>query len=575
MIFGILTILIAVIISAVSAYYSILGLTAIFAAAVLPVVVMGMALEAGKVMTAVWLHKNWNRAELQYKLYLIPAIGFLMILTSMGVFGFLSKAHLDQTLVSGDVQSRIAIYDEKIKTAKENIESDRRQLKQLDEAVDQVMARSSDEKGADKANAIRKSQSRDRVALARDIEANQKIVVRLSDEAAPIRAEVRKVEAEVGPIKYIAAMLYGDQGANTDTLESAVRWVIVLIVSVFDPLALVLIIAGLKQLEWARAEQEEPAYEADDGPLSEEYVEALRAMAKKDIEKPAEDDFKFLADDKDLYPDLPIACLKCGTTLEDAPGIGPFCPNRECPVLDNILGVEWEFVKPEPVAEPPQPVPEKTDDRVTQAQDEVRELGELLLIKTNEVSNLHRNLDEVKTALVTLNDDYAQVVDKNTAQEEKLMALGYAVQGLEEQLKVVAQERDDIAEAYQALLKQPTVAETVEPVVEPEPESVVEPEPEVAVQPVRAVRADFGSTFPEQPERGDLYLRTDFKPSRLFKWNDVKWIEVNKNTTDAYTYNDMYIQFLAEKLSSGEYTIEELSDVEQQQVLRALGGNAV
>ena len=123
------------------------------------------------------------------------AVVVLMLITSMGIFGFLSKAHNDQTLVSGDVGSKIAIYDEKIKTAKENIEADRKQLKQMDEAVDQIMGRSTDEKGADKANIVRKSQQRDRIALAKDIETQQKLIASLNDEAAPIRAEVRKVEA--------------------------------------------------------------------------------------------------------------------------------------------------------------------------------------------------------------------------------------------------------------------------------------------------------------------------------------------------------------------------------------------
>jgi hypothetical protein len=113
----------------------------------------------------------------------------------------------------------------------------------MDEAVDQVMARSQDEKGADKANAIRKNQSRDRLAIAKDIEANQKLVVQLNDEAAPIRAEVRKVEAEVGPIKYIAAFMYGDN-PDANLLERAVTWVTVLIVIVLDPLAIVLLLAS-------------------------------------------------------------------------------------------------------------------------------------------------------------------------------------------------------------------------------------------------------------------------------------------------------------------------------------------
>jgi hypothetical protein len=169
-----------------------------------------------------------------------------MLITSLGIFGYLSKAHMDQTLVSGDFQSKISVYDEKIKTAKENIEADRKQLKQMDEAVDQVMARSTTEEGASKSNSIRKAQARDRSALAKNIEANQKLIATLNEEAAPIRAEVRKVEAEVGPIKYIASFVYGE--ASTELLERAVTWVIILIIFVFDPLAVLLFIAFNRSL---------------------------------------------------------------------------------------------------------------------------------------------------------------------------------------------------------------------------------------------------------------------------------------------------------------------------------------
>ena len=229
MLFGYFTLLVALVIETVGAYYSITGLAAIFSGAVVPILIMGASLEVGKVTAAVWLKMYWEQASVTYKLYLVPAVAFLMVLTSMGIFGFLSKAHSDQGLVSGDSMAKVAIYDEKIKTARENIEADRRQLKQMDEAVDQVMGRSTDEKGADKANAIRRSQQRERSALARDIEAQQKLIQTLNDESAPIRAENRKVEAEVGPIKYIAAFVYG---ANPDAniLERAVTWVIILIV---------------------------------------------------------------------------------------------------------------------------------------------------------------------------------------------------------------------------------------------------------------------------------------------------------------------------------------------------------
>jgi len=242
-------------ISAVAIYYSVVGLTAIFSAAVIPIIVMGSALEVGKLVCASWLKANWTRAPAYMKYYMISAVIILMIITSLGIFGFLSKAHNDQNLVSGDVQSKIAIYDEKIKTARENIEANRKQLKQMDEAVDQVMGRSQDEKGADKAVSIRKNQSRDRVALAKDIEANQKLIATLNDQAAPIRAEVRKVEAEVGPIKYIAKFIYGEHGADENMLERAVTWIIILIVIVFDPLAVIMLLAAQMTFGWLREQK--------------------------------------------------------------------------------------------------------------------------------------------------------------------------------------------------------------------------------------------------------------------------------------------------------------------------------
>jgi len=230
-------------ISAVAVYYSVVGLTAIFSAAVLPIIIMGATLELSKLVATVWLKQNWKIAPLSIKAYMTTAVIVLMLITSMGIFGFLSKAHNDQNLVSGDVVSKIAIYDEKIKTAKDNIDANRKQLKQMDEAVDQVMGRSSDEKGADKAVALRKGQAKDRARLLQDIETEQKKISSLNEERAPIAAEVRKVEAEVGPIKYIAAFVYGSN-PDSSILEKAVTWIIILIVVVFDPLAVILLLAS-------------------------------------------------------------------------------------------------------------------------------------------------------------------------------------------------------------------------------------------------------------------------------------------------------------------------------------------
>jgi hypothetical protein len=243
-------------VSAVAIYYSVAGLVAIFSAAVIPIIVMGVALEVSKLAGTVWLKQNWTRAPYFIRAYLLAAIAILMLITSMGIFGFLSKAHSDQSLVSGDVQSRIAVYDEKIKTAKDNIDANRKALKQMDEAVDQVMGRSSDEKGADKAVAIRRGQQKERARLQTEIAAEQKIISQLSEERAPIAAEVRKVEAEVGPIKYIANFIYGDN-PDANVLEKAVTWVIIIIVIVFDPLAVILLLASQYSFQWFRKQEEE------------------------------------------------------------------------------------------------------------------------------------------------------------------------------------------------------------------------------------------------------------------------------------------------------------------------------
>jgi hypothetical protein len=258
-------------ISAVAIYYSIVGLASVFAAAVIPIMIMGTALEVAKLVAASWLKQNWKVAPIALKTYLVVAVAVLMLITSMGIFGYLSKAHLDQNITSGDVQSKIAIYDEKIKTAKDNIDANRKALKQMDEAVDQVMGRSSDEKGAEKAVAIRRGQQKERARLQSEITSEQKIVAALNEERAPIAAEVRKVEAEVGPIKYIAALLYGDN-PDQNILDKAVTWVIILIVIVFDPLAISLLMAAQFSLEQRKPK---PRLTDEDGQLTSDFFKAM------------------------------------------------------------------------------------------------------------------------------------------------------------------------------------------------------------------------------------------------------------------------------------------------------------
>jgi hypothetical protein len=270
--FPTLTLLVALTLSAIAAWYSVLGLTAIFAAAVIPIIIMGGSLEIAKVVTTVWLHKYWDRSGWKLKLYLIPAVVALAFLTSMGIFGFLSKAHSDQTLVSGDVGAKVELIDERIKISRENIAMNQVALEQMNNQVDQLLGRTDDDKGANRAVQVRRQQTRERNRLNNEIEAEQVKIAKLSEEAAPIRAEIRKIEAEVGPIKYIAALIYGDN-PDSNLLERAVRWMIILIVLVFDPLALTLVLAAQSSYRWLdddlrNRKKEEDSKESEDVPTT-------------------------------------------------------------------------------------------------------------------------------------------------------------------------------------------------------------------------------------------------------------------------------------------------------------------
>jgi hypothetical protein len=244
-----ITLLTALALSSIAAWYSILGLTAIFAAATIPIIIMGGILEIAKVVTTVWLHRYWTQAKWAIKVYLVMAVFGLALLTSIGVFGFLSKAHIDQGVPTSDVSAKISLLDERIKIQKENITLARNALAQMDAQVNARLDRGGSEQGAERAVQIRRQQQTERNKLLKEINDAQITITKLNEDRAPIASEFRKVEAEVGPIKYIAALLY-DEESNKDSLERAVRWLILLIVFVFDPLALTLVLAANASRVW-------------------------------------------------------------------------------------------------------------------------------------------------------------------------------------------------------------------------------------------------------------------------------------------------------------------------------------
>lgn len=282
MILALLTFLTAVAISGVAAYFSVVGLIAIFAASPLPIAIMGGVLEAAKLVTASWVYRNWDTAPRTIKYYLTASVVVLSLITSMGIFGYLSKAHLDQNLPTGDTQAKVSLIEEKIKISRDNIDANRKALKQLDDAVDQVLARSSSEEGATRSAQLRNSQRAERNRLLNEIQQEQKKIASFNEEKAPLSTELRKIDAEVGPLKYIAALIYGDN-PDTNTLEKAVRWVIISLIFVFDPLAILLLIAANISFNYARAPPGRPPVIEE--PVEEDPVNLFEVTEEKPEEK--------------------------------------------------------------------------------------------------------------------------------------------------------------------------------------------------------------------------------------------------------------------------------------------------
>jgi hypothetical protein len=520
--FGILTLATALIISVSAAYYSILGLTAIFASAFWPIVILGSSLEVGKIVSTLWLHKYWDRAEMQYKVYLCAAVAILMLLTSMGVFGFLSKAHTDQSLVSGDVIAKISIYDEKIKQARDNIDMSRRALTQMDAAVDQTMSRSTTETGADKAAQLRRSQATERNRLLKEIDSEQRKIQALNDQRAPIAAEVRKVEAEVGPIKYIAALIYGDN-PETNVLEKAVRWVIILIVIVFDPLALVLLLAATKTLEWERGINimspagRRPDYEPDDGPLTDEQLDQLRTQAHKD---------------------LPTGKATTKESLFD-PEVTEFFDRAR----ETAQAIDTGTYEP----------PE-----------------EELVKKKSVLDGLNSMWSRAKKLVVKDSEsEHADLPDPGTDQNQKVPLSKLA------ERKWKFENPDDTLKHQRYLLETGSIDQ-----LPWENSKFLE-----KISQLNGIEADnapqrpvgemkgFGISFPANPLKGDMFLRVDRLPSILFKYNGQTWIEVDKALSDNHAYDDAYIDHLIEKIGSGEYDPELLSNAERDRIEQKLQQN--
>jgi hypothetical protein len=634
-----LTLLTALTISGVAIYYSVSGLAAIFSAAVIPIIIMGGVLEVSKLVTAVWLHRFWGIATWWLKTYLSIAVVVLMLITSIGIFGFLSKAHDTASgnateaiatvnridgqiareenriqiledringLQSGDgfdVSSSIAQQQEIISGARGAVQADidynqtqitainerlDRDLEALETSLtadiqvqtdklvplDELVASYRDEEDSGflnrtdnrgEAERVLQEQKPERDAIAAEINRlrdstrereselrrEASVAVReaqgnindyraqtqstvdaataeinrlreqsnssqdddltqiddwnitidniyttidtLKDEKFESEQAVRLVESEVGPIRYIAEFFTGTEDADASLLETAVSWLIMVIIFVFDPLAVLLLIASQYTFEQRR--KENPSLEKseiDDGPeplqesvINQELEEAVEHFAR---------------------PELDFTLLE--TRIEQAQKAINDWEDSQKEVLDSIEEVEPEPAEPEPA----EPEPE-----VEEVETEFKEYAGNKEEETPEP-------EEIETTGVTIE----QVISPDDESDYMLDPEGRSIH------------KDALKSLHPELFLQTDTS--------------------------NASSTSFGESFPTVAMKGDTFVRVDQMPNRVYKFEGKAWIEIQKEGTDTYLYNEEYINHLVEKIQTGEYDVDLLSDSERQQI---------
>ena len=559
-----LTLITALSVSAIAIYYSVVGLTTIFAASVIPVAVMGTALEVAKLVTAVWLHKHWRTAVWWLKTYLSVAVVVLMFITSMGIFGFLSKSHIEQTAASDEQTAKIQTISGVISRGEAKIarlqgdidklgsgtadtrvdtliEREQRELERLTTVVnaEKEVARTAAEKNIDSINnkiesarsametelsntlfgktavrekfeatrteynqeiqSIRSKLEQDLSAVDekyisnfRDVndrlaklktqseEKTGTIETRIADiemqlvtvqtkvdaareERAVLESAFRQLEAEVGPVKYIAEFIYSKE-ADRNLLEDAVRWVIVTIIFVFDPLAVLLLIASQYSFEQAREKREptkqKPSYEPDDGSLT----------------------------------------------------------NAQVVQIDESIDDIWNAV---PVQEEPKPAAPKKKKTVTKKK----------IIKED-------NNEQVDT-----NKEPAQETQQTTKESDERIST-------DEEVKVRLTRVGDEYISYDGKMYRD--------------HALIKSHPELHLDLQHKV--PFGPRFPEKSNEGRLFLRSDLEPTKLYRSNGVTWDPQDKNILSETAYSADYIDMLVDKIASGDYDPELLNVIEKQKI---------
>lgn len=635
-----LTLITALTISAVAIYYSVSGLAAIFAAAVIPIIIMGGVLETAKLVTAVWLHRYWDQAKWWLKTYLSIAVAVLMFITSMGIFGFLSKAHIEQTSLSTEQtaqiqsldetlarsQSRVDRWDEELnrllsgsggfrvdgllsrdQTELNNLysridaeknterESAQRQIEQQNQRIAQAIERrDATIRSLGNRPAIGGGNWDEQVAAARSAEVSvsasaqrqintinnnlntrlkeidtkyqsqvqqltqridglrndtsektddvderinelegllqeeQNKMATIREEKSVLESQYRMLEAEVGPVKYIAEFIYGEK-ADQNLLEEAVRWVIVIIIFVFDPLAVLLLIASQYTFEFHRKEfglfgfKKEPEPEPE--PEPEDDPDSKKIEPEPDT---AEDDWP-------------------------TPDTGAFAPP----------------ITPEKPYDGPIPQGAPFNYAIAEAQQEQPKEIEL------DFSHLQPSIEEVRQALKNWEDSKKLLEQESVSVENIPVSEPEPEPEPEVDIQAFLDKglKPTDGRTYQKVLGSDYIIDLEGKAIHQDALRQQLPDLFLQADGGKSVGTSFGVEFPKLATKGDVFVRVDQMPNRVYKFEGHKWIEINKETTDTYLFDEEYIKHLISKIESGEYDVELLSDKEKSQIEEYLQAN--
>jgi hypothetical protein len=263
----------SIVIAGIAAYFSVIGMATIFAGAYMGTVVMMTALEFGKLVTAAYLHLVWEKLN-YLKYYLLTSVAVLMLITSLGIFGYLSKANIETALVGDGNTLELSILDTRIEAEQSKITRLQDRLTGLDLVI--TTGRPQDR------NYINRQQKDERQQIAEDIDASIDMITQYTEEKLPIQRKQLEQDSKIGPIKYVAEVIYGDDATN-DMLDNAVRWVIYALIFVFDPLAVLLLVSSTGLI--ARKKEEETPKVVENKYVIQVPKDKVAKFGKKDFKK--------------------------------------------------------------------------------------------------------------------------------------------------------------------------------------------------------------------------------------------------------------------------------------------------